>query len=67
LDLSHRDGQRGDLGVQQNFSVGKHRAGRTVDVHVRENVHEVWDGAELVKGVLRTSKGAVRKKGAGTD
>jgi transposase InsO family protein len=48
----------------QNFSVGKHRAGTTVDVHVLENFLEVWDGAELVKSVLRTSKGVVRKKRA---
>jgi transposase InsO family protein len=50
----------------QNFSVGKHRAGTVVDVHVLENFLEVWDGAELVKSVLRTSKGVVRKKRAET-
>jgi transposase InsO family protein len=48
----------------QEFSVGKHRGGRIVDVRVREEILEVWDGAELVKSVLRTSKGVVRKKRA---
>ena len=48
----------------QEFSVGKHRGGRIVDVHVREELLEVWDGRELVKSVLRTSKGVVRKKRA---
>jgi transposase InsO family protein len=48
----------------QALSVGKHRAGTVVDVHVLENFLEVWDGPELVKSVLRTSKGVVRKKRA---
>jgi transposase InsO family protein len=50
----------------QNFSVGKHRCGRLVDVHVLENFLEVWDGSELVKSVLRTTQGEVRKKRAET-
>jgi transposase InsO family protein len=48
----------------QQFSVGKHRGGRIVDVHVREQILEVWDAMELVKTVLRTSKGVVRKNKA---
>lgn len=48
----------------QQFSVGKHRSGRIVDVHVREEILEVWDGMELIKTVLRTSEGVVRKKKA---
>jgi len=48
----------------QVFSVGKHRYGTIVDVRVREDLLEVWDGMELVKTVLRTSKGVVRKKRA---
>ena len=48
----------------QQFSVGRHRSGRIVDVHVREEILEVWDGMELVKTVLRTSKVVVRKKKA---
>jgi transposase InsO family protein len=50
----------------QEFSVGKHRGGRIVDVRVREELLEVWDAMELVKTVLRTSKGVVRKKRAET-
>jgi transposase InsO family protein len=48
----------------QHFSVGKHRYGATVDVHVLDHLLEVWSGPELVKTVLRTSKGEVRKKKA---
>ena len=48
----------------QEFSVGKHRGGRILDVRVREELLEVWDAMELVKTVLRTSKGVVRKKRA---
>lgn len=48
----------------QVFSVGKHRGGRIIDIHVRPELLEAWDGAELVKTVLRTSKGVVRKKKA---
>lgn len=46
----------------QVFSVGRHRAGAVVDVHVRETTLEVWCGNELLKTVARTSKGEVRKK-----
>jgi transposase InsO family protein len=48
----------------QIFSVGKHRAGHLVDVHVLEELLEVWDGPELIKNVLRTTHGEVRKKRA---
>jgi transposase InsO family protein len=48
----------------QVFSVGKHRAGEIVDVHVRETTLEVWCANELLKTVARTSKGEVRKKRA---
>ena len=48
----------------QAFSVGKHRYGSIVDVRVRHELLEVWDGMELVKTVLRTSKGVIRKKRA---
>ena len=51
----------------QVFSVGKQRAGANVDVRILENLLlenllEVWDGNELIKSVLRTTKGEVRKK-----
>ena len=48
----------------QLFSVGRHRSGETVDVHVRDQLLEVWIGNELLKTVLRTSTGEVRKKRA---
>ncbi len=48
----------------QVFSLGKHRAGHIIDVHVREHLLEAWDGPELVKTVLRESTGEVRKKKA---
>lgn len=48
----------------QAFSVGKQRSGRIVDVRVLENLLEVWDGPELIKNVLRTTTGEVRKKRA---
>jgi transposase InsO family protein len=50
----------------QAISVGKHRDGRRVDVHVLPEILEVWDGNELIKTVKRTSKGVVRKKRAAT-
>jgi transposase InsO family protein len=48
----------------QVFSVGKHRSGEVVDVHVTESLLEVWSGNELIKTVLRTTKGGIRKKRA---
>jgi len=48
----------------QVVSVGKHRGGSTIDIHVTEQLLEAWDGMELLKTVLRTSKGVVRKKRA---
>jgi len=50
----------------QQISVGKHRDGHRVDVHVLDGVLEVWDANELIKTVARTSKGAIRKKRAAT-
>ena len=48
----------------QQISVGKHRAGRTVDVQVGEEILHIWDGNELLKTVLRDNKKEVRKKRA---
>jgi transposase InsO family protein len=48
----------------QQFSVGKHRAGRQVDVHVTDDLLQVWDGDELIKTVVRTTRGEIRKKRA---
>ncbi len=48
----------------QVLSAGKYRSGEIVDVRVTEKLLEVWSGNELIKTVLRTSKGVVRKKRA---
>jgi transposase InsO family protein len=48
----------------QQLSVGTHREGRRVDVHVLPELLEVWDANELIRTVARTTKGAIRKKRA---
>lgn len=48
----------------QQISVGKHRAGRDVDIHVQDQILQIWDGEELLKSVLRERKGVIRKKKA---
>jgi transposase InsO family protein len=48
----------------QQISVGAHRAGHRVDVHVADRVLQIWDGAELLKTVQRSSSGEVRRKKA---
>ncbi len=48
----------------QVVSVGRHRSGEIVDIHVRDQLLDIWIGNELVKTVLRTSTGEVRKKKA---
>ena len=50
--------------ANQVFSVGKHRSGAIVDIRITDRVIETWDGSELLKAVLRNSKGVVRKKRA---
>ena len=51
----------------QQISVGRHREGRRVDVHVLPEILEIWDGNELLKTVKRTSEGVVRKRRAQRD
>jgi transposase InsO family protein len=48
----------------QTISVGKHRGGTRVDVHVTATLLEIWDANELVKTVVRTTEGDIRKKRA---
>ena len=48
----------------QQLSVGKHRAGEVVDVHLTNRLLEIWDRNALLKTVVRTSEGQVRKKRA---
>ncbi len=50
--------------ANQTFTVGRHRAGHVVDIRVHPTFLEIWDGPELVKTVMRTSKGVIRKKKA---
>jgi transposase InsO family protein len=51
----------------QQISVGKHRAGSRVDVHVMRELLQIWDGNELIKTVARTDPGKeVRVKKAFT-
>ena len=50
--------------VWQVISVGKHYAGKTVDVHVGDKLLEIWLDNELIKTAARKSKGEVRKKRA---
>ena len=48
------------VGYQQ-VSIGKHYAGSPCDVLVTEGLLQFWVGSELLKTVVRTSKGMVRK------
>jgi len=40
----------------QQISVGKHRGGRKVDIHVTQELLQIWDGSELLKTVLKADK-----------
>lgn len=47
----------------QQISVGKHRGGRKVDIHVNQGVIQIWDGADLLKTVPQHDPGKeVREK-----
>ena len=48
----------------QQFSVGKHRAGEVVDVHLTGELAQVWHHDELLKTIVRTDTKEVRKKRA---
>lgn len=51
----------------QQISVGKHRAGTKVDIHVMRELLQIWDGSELIKTVARTDPGKeIRVKNAFT-
>jgi transposase InsO family protein len=51
----------------QQISVGKHRAGTRVDVHVMRELLQIWDGNELIKTVARDTPGKeIRVKNAFT-
>jgi putative ubiquitin-RnfH superfamily antitoxin RatB of RatAB toxin-antitoxin module len=48
----------------QQISVGKHRAGVIVDVHLDGSLLQVWHRDELLKTIVRTDIKEVRKKRA---
>jgi transposase InsO family protein len=48
----------------QQISVGANRAGAQVDVHVTDQILQIWHGNELLKTVKRDRTGEVRKKRA---
>jgi hypothetical protein len=63
--ISRRVASNGVISVSwQQFSVGKHYGGELVDVHVTDRLLEVWLGNELIKTLVRTSGGEIRKKRA---
>ena len=63
--ISRRVAANGVISVAwQQFSVGKHHSGEVVDVHVTDRLLEVWAGNDLIKTLIRTSGGEIRKKRA---
>jgi transposase InsO family protein len=63
--VARRAGANGVISVSwQQICLGKAAAGHQVDVHVTEQVLQVWDGNQLLKTVPRNSRGEVRKKRA---
>jgi transposase InsO family protein len=65
--VTRRVGANGVISVAwQQFSVGKHRAGELVDVHVEPALLQVWHRDELLKTIVRTDSKEVRKKRAAT-
>jgi transposase InsO family protein len=63
--VARRAGANGVISVSwQQICLGKAAAGHQVDVHVTDQVLQVWDGNQLLKTVPRTSRGEVRKKRA---
>jgi transposase InsO family protein len=65
--VSRRAASNGVVSVAwQQISVGVHRAGHRIDIHVADQVLQLWDGPDLLKTVQRTTRGEVRKKNAQT-
>jgi hypothetical protein len=48
----------------QQVSVGKHRGGEVVDIHVRDRLLEVWSGNDLIRSIARDHPGPIRKRRA---
>jgi transposase InsO family protein len=63
--ITRRVGANGVISVAwQQFSVGKHRAGELIDVHVDGKLMQVWHRDERLKTIVRTEQKEVRKKRA---
>jgi hypothetical protein len=63
--VSRRVASNGVISIAwQQISVGKNRAGAQVDVHVTDQLLQVWHGSELLKTVKRDNTKEVRKKHA---
>lgn len=63
--VSRRVSTNGVLSVSwQQICVGISHAGANVDVHVGDDLLQIWSGSELIKTVTRASRGEVRKKNA---
>jgi transposase InsO family protein len=63
--VARRAGANGLVSVNwQQVCLGRAAAGRNIDVHVGAQVLQFWDGAELLKTVLRQGTGPVRKRRA---
>ena len=50
--------------ANQPITVGKHRAGTIVDVHLDGTLIQIWSGTELLKTIVKTNETEVRKKRA---
>lgn len=66
--LSRRVGANGVVSIAwQQISVGKHRGGHNVDIHIEKEMVQIFDGSELIKSALRNRPGEViRKRNAQT-
>jgi transposase InsO family protein len=64
--VSRRVAVNGVISVAwQQICVGAHHSGDSVDVHVTDQLLQIWSGSELIKTVARTTPGKeVRKKHA---
>jgi transposase InsO family protein len=52
--------------ANQPISVGKHRGGDIVDVHLDGTLIQIWSGPELLRTIVKTNETEVRKKRAVT-
>lgn len=63
--ITRKVGANGVISVAcQQISVGKHRAGEVIDVHLAGQLLQAWHGNELLKTMTRDNAREVRKKNA---